>query len=242
MIESSPYVHQVLLVSLWGQVGPLPTGPMKIDIASVPACSVPTCSAKFKLLWRKRQRCPACLKAVCGACCGEKAVAHWNGPPEPVCSECRHIIGRAALLQVRCEIVCGGNSEAKLLVADVMGCDWYVDVVVRFRDMQLASPQWGIPKAPAVTLIDSSQIVVRIADAAAPWLLAVKGVELQQELDPMATFAPTAIEIKLAPVAGSERLRLRWVKDGEGSAWSEWVSEPLTLFSNCWQSHVIETP
>ncbi len=81
------------------------------------------------------------------------------------------------------------------------------------------------PKPPAVVAIDGSRIVVRIADTTpAPTLLAVEAVELQQECGPVTAVTPTAIDVTLSRTTPSDRLRLRWLKDGVGGPWSSWVS------------------
>ena len=93
---------------------------------------------------------------------------------------------------------------------------------------------WGVPRPPVIAhIIDGSQIVVRISDTTpAPALLAVEGVEVQQEHGPV-TFAPsTATEVELTLAMPSQRLRLRWMSGGVGGTWSAWaVSEHVVLAS-----------
>ncbi len=61
----------------------------------------------------------------------------------------------------------------------------------------------------------------------APALLAVEGVEVQQERGSV-TFAPsTATEVELTLAMPSQRLRLRWMSGGVGGPWSDWVSAAL---------------
>ncbi len=80
------------------------------------------------------------------------------------------------------------------------------------------------PERPAITTIDGSRIVVRIAGTTpAPALLAVEGVEVQQECGPITAVAPTAADATLARTTPSDRLRLRWLKDGVRGPWSDWV-------------------
>jgi hypothetical protein len=87
---------------------------------------------------------------------------------------------------------------------------------------------WGLvdvkPKPPAIAHVDGSVIVVRIAGTIpAPALLAVEGVEVQQEFGPITTVVPTAANVTLARTAPSDRLRLRWKSVGVGGPWSDWV-------------------
>jgi len=80
------------------------------------------------------------------------------------------------------------------------------------------------PERPAITTIDGSRIVVKIAGATpAPALLAVEGVEVQQECGPITAVAPTAAVTEVPRVAYEERLRLRWLKGGVHGPWSDWV-------------------
>ena len=80
------------------------------------------------------------------------------------------------------------------------------------------------PKPPTVAAIDGSRIVVKIAGTTpAPALLAVEGVEVQQECGPITAVAPTAADVTLARTIPSDRLRLRWLKDGVRGPWSDWV-------------------
>ncbi len=87
---------------------------------------------------------------------------------------------------------------------------------------------WGLvdpaPKPPVVTTIDGSRIVVKIAGTTpAPALLAVEGVEVQQECGPITAVVSTAADVTLARTTPSDRLRLRWLKDGVHGPWSGWV-------------------
>ena len=80
------------------------------------------------------------------------------------------------------------------------------------------------PKPPAVAAIDGSRIVVKIAGTTpAPTLLAVEGVEVQQECGPVTAVVSTAADVTLARTTPSDRLRLRWLKDGVRGPWSDWV-------------------
>ena len=87
---------------------------------------------------------------------------------------------------------------------------------------------WGIdvaPKPPAVATIDGIRVVVRIAGTIpAPALVAVEGVEVQQECGTARVVAPTAAVVEVPRVACEERLRLRWLKDGVGGPWSNWTA------------------
>ena len=91
---------------------------------------------------------------------------------------------------------------------------------------------WGVPKPPVITLIHGTRVTVRIAGTTpAPALLAVEGVEVQQEHG-SATFAlSTATEVALTLAMPSQRLRLRWMSGGVGGPWSDWVSEQIALTS-----------
>ncbi len=80
------------------------------------------------------------------------------------------------------------------------------------------------PEPPVVTAIDGSRIVVKIAGTTpAPALLAVEGVEVQQECGTVTVVVSTAADVTLARTAPSDRLRLRWLKDGVRGPWSDWV-------------------
>ncbi len=218
----------------------MPDGPIEVDISSAPKCSVPTCSARFSLI-RWRQRCPACLKAVCAACCAVKTMVPWHTvrTPEPVCTICRSIISDAAKLQVR--------YRALFLMSDSTVCDTlasFLSAMCRCMVLMLmlrvcceqagtTSRAWGVPKPPVITLIHGTRVTVRIAGTTpAPALLAVEGVEVQQEHGPV-TFAPsTATEVELTLAMSSQRLRLRWMSGGVGGPWSAWaVSEHVALAS-----------
>ena len=87
---------------------------------------------------------------------------------------------------------------------------------------------WGMdvaPKPPAFVTIDGSRIVVRIAGTIpVPALVAVEGVEVQQECGTVRVVAPTAAVVEVPRVAYEERLRLRWLKDGVGGPWSNWTA------------------
>ena len=86
---------------------------------------------------------------------------------------------------------------------------------------------WGMdvaPKPPVVATIDGIRIVVRIAGTIpAPALVAVEGVEVQQECGPVTAVVSTAADVTLARTTPSDRLRLRWLKDGVRGPWSDWV-------------------
>ena len=87
---------------------------------------------------------------------------------------------------------------------------------------------WGIdvaPKPPAVATIDGIRVVVRIAGTIpAPALVAVEGVEVQQECGTVTVVAPTAAVVEVPRVACEERLRLRWLRNGVGGPWSNWTA------------------
>ena len=87
---------------------------------------------------------------------------------------------------------------------------------------------WGIdvaPKPPAVATIDGIRVVVRIAGTIpAPALVAVEGVEVQQECGTVTVIAPTAAVVEVPRVACEERLRLRWLRNGVGGPWSNWTA------------------
>ena len=87
---------------------------------------------------------------------------------------------------------------------------------------------WGMdvaPKPPAVATIDGIRVVVRIAGTIpAPALVAVQGVEVQQECGTVRVVAPTAAVAEVPRVACEERLRLRWLRNGVGGPWSNWTA------------------
>ena len=87
---------------------------------------------------------------------------------------------------------------------------------------------WGIdvaPKPPAVATIDGIRVVVQIAGTIpAPALVAVEGVEVQQECGTVTAVAPTAAVVEVPRVACEERLRLRWLRNGVGGPWSNWTA------------------
>ena len=87
---------------------------------------------------------------------------------------------------------------------------------------------WGMdvaPKPPAVANIDGTRVVVRIAGTIpAPALVAVEGVEVQQECGTARVVAPTAAVVEVPRVACEERLRLRWLRNGVGGPWSNWTA------------------
>ncbi len=97
------------------------------------------------------------------------------------------------------------------------------------------SRAWGVPKPPVITLIHGTRVTVRIAGTTpAPALLAVEGVEVQQEHGPV-SFAPcTATEVELTLAMSSQRLRLRWMSGGVGGPWSDWVSAALEVSNFFW--------
>ncbi len=81
------------------------------------------------------------------------------------------------------------------------------------------------PEPPVITTITGSRIVVRIAGSTPdPALVAVEGVEVQQECGTVTVVAPTAAVAEVPRVAYEERLRLRWLKDGVGGPWSNWTA------------------
>ncbi len=87
---------------------------------------------------------------------------------------------------------------------------------------------WGIdvaPKPPAVATIDGIRVVVQIAGTIpAPALVAVEGVEVQQECGTVRVVAPTAAVAEVPRVVCEERLRLRWLRNGVGGPWSNWTA------------------
>ncbi len=87
---------------------------------------------------------------------------------------------------------------------------------------------WGIdvaPKPPVVATIDGTRVTVRIAGTIpAPALVAVQGVEVQQECGTVRVVAPTAAVAEVPRVACEERLRLRWLRNGVGGPWSNWTA------------------
>ena len=87
---------------------------------------------------------------------------------------------------------------------------------------------WGMdvaPKPPAVATIDGIRVVVRIAGTIpAPALVAVEGVEVQQECGTVRVVAPTAAVVEVPRVACEEKLRLRWLRNGVGGPWSNWMA------------------
>ena len=87
---------------------------------------------------------------------------------------------------------------------------------------------WGMdvaPKPPVVATIDGIRVVVRIAGTIpAPALVAVEGVEVQQECGTVTAVAPTAAVVEVPRVACEERLRLRWLRNGVGGPWSNWTA------------------
>ena len=87
---------------------------------------------------------------------------------------------------------------------------------------------WGMdvaPKPPAVATIDGIRVVVQIAGTIpAPALVAVEGVEVQQECGTVRVVAPTAAVVEVPRVACEERLRLRWLRNGVGGPWSNWTA------------------
>ncbi len=81
------------------------------------------------------------------------------------------------------------------------------------------------PEPPVIATIDGSRIVVRIAGTTPdPALLAVEGVEVQQECGTVTAAAPTAAVVEVPRVACEERLRLRWLRNGVGGPWSNWTA------------------
>ena len=87
---------------------------------------------------------------------------------------------------------------------------------------------WGMdvaPKPPVIATIDGIRVVVRIAGTIpAPALVAVEGVEVQQECGTARVVAPTAAVVEVPRVACEERLRLRWLRNGVGGPWSNWTA------------------
>ena len=87
---------------------------------------------------------------------------------------------------------------------------------------------WGMdvaPKPPVIATIDGIRVVVRIAGTIpAPALVAVEGVEVQQECGTVRVVAPTAAVVEVPRVACEERLRLRWLRNGVGGPWSNWTA------------------
>ena len=87
---------------------------------------------------------------------------------------------------------------------------------------------WGMdvaPKPPVIATIDGIRVVVRIAGTIpAPALVAVEGVEVQQECGTVTVVAPTAAVVEVPRVACEERLRLRWLRNGVGGPWSNWTA------------------
>ena len=87
---------------------------------------------------------------------------------------------------------------------------------------------WGMdvaPKPPVIATIDGIRVVVRIAGTIpAPALVAVEGVEVQQECGTVRVVAPTAAVVEAPRVACEERLRLRWLRNGVGGPWSNWTA------------------
>ena len=87
---------------------------------------------------------------------------------------------------------------------------------------------WGMdvaPKPPVIATIDGIRVVVRIAGTIpAPALVAVEGVEVQQECGTVTAVAPTAAVVEVPRVACEERLRLRWLRNGVGGPWSNWTA------------------
>ena len=81
------------------------------------------------------------------------------------------------------------------------------------------------PKPPVIATIDGIRVVVRIAGTIpAPALVAVEGVEVQQECGTARVVAPTAAVVEVPRVACEERLRLRWLRNGVGGPWSNWTA------------------
>jgi hypothetical protein len=100
--------------------------------------------------------------------------------------------------------------------------------LLRFVSQDALMAMWDLvdvaPKPPVITSIDGSRIVVRIAGTTPdPALLAVEGVEVQQECGTVRVVAPTDVA-EVPRVACEERLRLRWLKDGVGGPWSNWTA------------------
>ena len=87
---------------------------------------------------------------------------------------------------------------------------------------------WGMdvaPKPPVIATIDGIRVVVRIAGTIpVPALVAVEGVEVQQECGTVRVVAPTAAVVEVPRVACEERLRLRWLRNGVGGPWSNWTA------------------
>jgi hypothetical protein len=87
---------------------------------------------------------------------------------------------------------------------------------------------WGMdvaPKPPVIATIDGIRVVVQIAGTIpAPALVAVEGVEVQQECGTARVVAPTAAVVEVPRVACEERLRLRWLRNGVGGPWSNWTA------------------
>ena len=87
---------------------------------------------------------------------------------------------------------------------------------------------WGMdvaPKPPVIATIDGIRVVVQIAGTIpAPALVAVEGVEVQQECGTVRVVAPTAAVFEVPRVACEERLRLRWLRNGVGGPWSNWTA------------------
>ena len=87
---------------------------------------------------------------------------------------------------------------------------------------------WGMdvaPKPPVIATIDGIRVVVQIAGTIpAPALVAVQGVEVQQECGTVRVVAPTAAVVEVPRVACEERLRLRWLRNGVGGPWSNWTA------------------
>ena len=87
---------------------------------------------------------------------------------------------------------------------------------------------WGMdvaPKPPVIATIDGIRVVVQIAGTIpAPALVAVEGVEVQQECGTVRVVAPTAAVAEVPRVACEERMRLRWLRNGVGGPWSNWTA------------------
>jgi hypothetical protein len=82
-----------------------------------------------------------------------------------------------------------------------------------------------VPLPPAIDLIDGTRIVARIEGTSpSPALLVMDRAELQQDSEhgPVTSAAPAQVVVEVLRFASSERLRLRWVKDGVGGSWSDW--------------------
>ena len=136
------------------------------------------------------------------------------------------------------EGACGSHSRGMgrrwgLLLARVV-CE-SMCVFARVCVREQVAGEWGVPKPPAITLLDYARVLVRIAGSTpAPALLVVEGVEVQQECGTVTVVAPTATEVELTLAIPSEGLRLRWMSGGVGGPWSSWaVSEHIALTSWC---------